>query len=574
MDKKDKINISLIVLISSILFIPFLGASHLFDWDEINFAECAREMIVTGNYSQVQINFQAFWEKPPLFIWMQALSMKAFGVNEFAARFPNAICGILTLVSIYLIGRKIYDRKFALTWVSIYASSFLTFFYFKSGIIDPWFNLFIFIAIYNALLFTNNPSSKESYKQVLLAGAAIGLAVLTKGPVGLLIFGLTVGIFVLIKRLRDVGTIKHLLLFSLSFVVFGFGWFIIEILKGNGELVKEFIDYQIRLFNTKDSGHGGFLLYHFVILLVGCFPASIFFLQSHKKSEGDTPFQKHSKRWMILLFWVVLILFTIVKTKIVHYSSMCWFPLTYLSAYSIYKLQSGETNFKKWVTTTGMVLSILLGIVFTVLPLIDVIKPALIKSQIIGDKFAIENLKADGGWLGFEWIIGLLFLLISTYTFYQFKKGKTKFIQPLLFVSLFTIFTFSILVVPKVERYTQGAAIDFYKTLKGKDCYLETAGFKSYAYLFYADKQPQLNTPEMLKFTKEIGEREAKEGVYDPMISFSRYCVIYMLDNKLTKDGYLVIKFMDEEDFAKRYPNYKKMYGKNGFVFLKKEAGK
>ena len=53
MDKKDKINISLIVLISSILFIPFLGGSHLFDWDEINFAECAREMIVTGNYSQV-----------------------------------------------------------------------------------------------------------------------------------------------------------------------------------------------------------------------------------------------------------------------------------------------------------------------------------------------------------------------------------------------------------------------------------------------------------------------------------------------------------------------------------------
>jgi 4-amino-4-deoxy-L-arabinose transferase-like glycosyltransferase len=76
MDKKDKRNISLIVLTSSILFIPFLGASHLFDWDEINFAECAREMIVTGNYSQVQINFQAFWEKPPLFIWMQALSMK------------------------------------------------------------------------------------------------------------------------------------------------------------------------------------------------------------------------------------------------------------------------------------------------------------------------------------------------------------------------------------------------------------------------------------------------------------------------------------------------------------------
>ncbi|MGL5888758.1 MAG: ArnT family glycosyltransferase, partial [Bacteroidia bacterium] len=70
---------------------PFLGYAQLFDWDEINFAECAREMMVTGDYTTVQINFEPFWEKPPLFIWMQVLCMKVFGVNEFAARLPNAI---------------------------------------------------------------------------------------------------------------------------------------------------------------------------------------------------------------------------------------------------------------------------------------------------------------------------------------------------------------------------------------------------------------------------------------------------------------------------------------------------
>src|SRR3954468_10540633 len=91
----------IIIAASVLLFVPFLGAVHLFDWDEINFAECAREMIVTGDYSHVQLNFQPFWEKPPLFIWLQVLSMKIFGVNEFAARFPDAICGILTLNIIY-----------------------------------------------------------------------------------------------------------------------------------------------------------------------------------------------------------------------------------------------------------------------------------------------------------------------------------------------------------------------------------------------------------------------------------------------------------------------------------------
>ena len=81
-----------LLVISTALFVPFIGNCNLFDWDEVNFAECAREMLVTGNYAQVQIAFKPFWEKPPLFIWMQAGRMNLFGINEFSARFPNAIC--------------------------------------------------------------------------------------------------------------------------------------------------------------------------------------------------------------------------------------------------------------------------------------------------------------------------------------------------------------------------------------------------------------------------------------------------------------------------------------------------
>jgi 4-amino-4-deoxy-L-arabinose transferase-like glycosyltransferase len=101
-----------IIIIGAILFIPFLGNTHLFDWDEINFAEAAREMLMTKNYTQVTINYEPFWEKPPLFIWMQALSMSQYGINEFAARFPNALCGILTLLTIYKIGKRYFDKRF------------------------------------------------------------------------------------------------------------------------------------------------------------------------------------------------------------------------------------------------------------------------------------------------------------------------------------------------------------------------------------------------------------------------------------------------------------------------------
>src|ERR1700679_1988920 len=114
-----------IVLLGAVLFLPFLGKVHLFDWDEINFAECAREMVAAKQYFLVTINYLPFWEKPPLFIWMQALSMKLFGVSDYAARLPNAICGIVTMLVLFRIGTLYKDKRFGLLWVLAYIGSML-----------------------------------------------------------------------------------------------------------------------------------------------------------------------------------------------------------------------------------------------------------------------------------------------------------------------------------------------------------------------------------------------------------------------------------------------------------------
>src|SRR6202000_1296830 len=105
-----------ILILGSLLFCTFLGQVHLFDWDEINFAECAREMIVSKDYLRAQIDFHPFWEKPPLFIWMQVLAMKVFGINAYAARFPDALIGVATLLTIFYTGKKIISEKMATWW--------------------------------------------------------------------------------------------------------------------------------------------------------------------------------------------------------------------------------------------------------------------------------------------------------------------------------------------------------------------------------------------------------------------------------------------------------------------------
>lgn len=521
-----------------LLFVPFLGAVHLFDWDEINFAECAREMLVTQDYFSVKINYQAFWEKPPIFIWMQALSMSVFGINEFAARLPNAICGVITLLVLFNIGRRLIDERFGLLWVLAYAGSFLPHFYFKSGIIDPWFNLFIFCGIYYFILFTNNKSTRI----LILSALFIGLGILTKGPVAGLVFGLCVGMFWTLKRFQSIMSVKHIIIYGLAVAFVGGLWFLMLFLTGHTEIIKEFFVYQIRLLNTQDAGHGGPFFYHWIVLLIGCFPLSIFALRAFRRSSYDTPYQKHFKLWMMILFWVVLILFSLVKTKIVHYSSLCYFPLSFLGAYVMYKLVSGEMKWKKSTGVLLFVLASLIGIAISALPIIDQYKQKIIDADLIKDKFAVENLKAAVSWTGIEWLIGIILIVGVGAMLILIKQGKIKWgIIGIFMFSLFAVNMASVLVVPRIEKYSQGAAIEFYEYLQGKDCYVETINFKSYAHLFYSYKQPQTNP--------------------------NSYNSDWLYRGAIDKPAYFVSKITALEDVAKYYPELKEIYRKNGFVF-------
>ncbi len=292
--------------LGAITYLPFLGGVHLFDWDEINFAEAAREMLLLDDYLRVFINFQPFWQKPPFFFWLQAISMEIFGVGEYAARFPNAICGIITLMWLFNVGARFHSLRFGLLWTGAYYGSTLPLLYFKSGIIDPWFNLFIFLGLYNFVLFY---WKKEGYQGIelpkptlwyLLAGGFfIGLGMLTKGPVALLLAGLTMGVYWFYKRFRLYVSIPEVVLFLLASGLVGAAWLGLETLKNGDTFVREFFAYQYRLFSTPDAGHKGFPGYHFVVLLLGCFPASVFAIRALGKAldTGEEHLQDF-QRWM------------------------------------------------------------------------------------------------------------------------------------------------------------------------------------------------------------------------------------------------------------------------------------
>ncbi|MDP4208027.1 MAG: glycosyltransferase family 39 protein [Bacteroidota bacterium] len=535
-----------IAIIAAILFIPFLGQAHLFDWDEINFAEAAREMIASKHYLTVQINFQPFWEKPPLFIWMQVLSMKVFGINEFAARFPNAICGIASLLVLFNLGRKLLNNNFGLLWTMVYGCSLLPFFYFKSGIIDPWFNLFIFLGINYAFNFTLSTVEKERIRFVALAALFIGLAILTKGPVGLLIFGLTYGVYLIIKMFKVKIKLLHVLVFTGILAAVGGFWFILLIVTGHTDILKEFFIYQVRLFQTKDAGHGGFLLYHFVVLFLGVFPASIFALRSFVHDRKDDREKLHEyKNWMMILFWTVLILFTIVKTKIVHYSSMCYFPLTFLGAYVIFKLQEQNRSMPRWMKAVILSVAIFWGLIVIGLQLIVENKEKIIGLDIIKDEFAVGNLQANVPWTGYEFLIGLLFVVAITLIFASHRLNLKNQVMAVLISTLLFTYATVYVITPRIEGYSQRAAIEFYQNRQNEDCYVETLGFKSYAHLFYVQKPASSN----------------------PKSADSQW----LLEGEIDKPAYFVMKNTSKKEQLERHPQLKVLYEKNGFVFVKRD---
>ena len=531
----------LIIVISAIFFfIPFLGSVHLFDWDEINFAESAREMIVTGNFSRVQIDFHPFWEKPPLFFWMQALSMKLFGINEFAARFPNAVIGILTLLTLYFIGKKLYDEKFGLIWALAYLGSFLPHIYFKSGIIDPFFNFFIFLSVIFLAKSIRDNGENKGLKYAFLAGISIGLATLTKGPVGLLIAGISVLVYWATMKFQRISSWKNILLFSISCLIITSLWFVPEMINNGFWFIREFLKYQADLFLKPVAGHSGPIYYHFLVVLLGCFPISVLALPVFfRKDAGSGDKGKYFLRWMLILFWVVMILFSVVKTKIVHYSSLAYFPLSYFAAYYVYELVNGRNTFKKYVVWILLVTGTIFSIILIGLPLIGRYKDLI--TPYIKDEFAVACLNSPVKWNGYEFLIGAVYLVLIIVIIFMIKQRQFfRGIIILFYATAFCIFFYLITVVPKIEGYSQAPAINFYKSISGQDVYVTTVGFYSYAPYFYFRKMPGGNI-----------ESSNKE---------------WLLNGEIDKPVYIVAKSTSKVLFDK-HPDCRFIKQEGGFLF-------
>jgi len=356
----------------------------LIDRDEPRFAEASREMIERGDYIVPYFNNHVRFDKPPLAYWAQVTSYKVFGQNDFAARFPSAIAAALVAVVLLAWGRRMQNAPLSgrdvspkrptnsnkksdsseshpylnnvfgcVGWwaVIIFTLSLQTFLHAKAAVADMWLVLFVTLAHWSGYELLRDllgpglqiasarpavaPSHQTRWWLVFYLALAFGF--LAKGPIAwtpLLTVGSTV-FFVRGSQLNQRFRFVRGIVLMLAVVAV---WGIPALIRTHGEFFAVGIGRHVigRSFGALE-GHGAnslgayllLLPFYFVTIFASFFPWSIKLPWLAKQvwrnrraavgARGYSPGYEIDN-YLLTGAAIIFFIFTLVKTKLPHYT--------------------------------------------------------------------------------------------------------------------------------------------------------------------------------------------------------------------------------------------------------------
>lgn len=149
--KHEDIIFIVLLLLSLPLFFYNLGQSSLTNWDEAWYADIARNILKTGNIFTLYWNGEIFSDHPPAGFWVTAIIFKILGISEFTARLPQALFGMLSLVTIYLLGKELFNKWVGLASAIALSSSIWFLYRARSGNLDITLTFFYLLTLFLAL---------------------------------------------------------------------------------------------------------------------------------------------------------------------------------------------------------------------------------------------------------------------------------------------------------------------------------------------------------------------------------------------------------------------------------------
>lgn len=176
-----------------VVLAPLAASVPLFDPDEGLHAAIAQEMVRSGDYVTPRFLGEPFLDKPILFFWVEAASLRLFGHTETAVRLPPLLFGLAGMLSIALLARTLFGTAAGLTSGIVYGTMLLPFGVSQVAVHDIGVVPFMCVAAWclaSLAVGSASPSARRIVVLATLAGVCLGLSILTKGLVGVAFAGI------------------------------------------------------------------------------------------------------------------------------------------------------------------------------------------------------------------------------------------------------------------------------------------------------------------------------------------------------------------------------------------------
>lgn len=314
----------------SILYFSSLGTIPLLEPDEGRYAEIPREMLASGDFVTPRLNGVAYLEKPPLFYWGTALSMKIFGRTEFGARFFTAAVSVAGILLTFWMGSVLSGPRTGLFSAIVLATSVYYYVVGRLNTLDVTLAVTLLLAIFPAYLYLSGKRAGRGY--LVLSYCFAGLAFLTKGLVGVVFpAAILLGWLAVSRRHREVGKAVSLPGLAL-FLAVTLPWLLLVQSRNPDFFWFFFVHEQLLRYTTTIHHHPGPFWYFLPVIAGGFLPWIGFVHRAAVAARGSSSEYFEREDRLFLLTWVlfVLVFFSVSRSKLVTYVAPIIPPLAVL----------------------------------------------------------------------------------------------------------------------------------------------------------------------------------------------------------------------------------------------------
>ncbi len=317
--KTETRNLLILLILSLLLFFPWLGKAPLWIVDEVRNAECAREMYERGDWIVPTFNGELRTQKPPIHYYFMFGGFRLFGITEWGARFFSACMGLFTILVTYFFIRRFSTARHAFISALVLLCSAHFLFEFRMSVPDPYLIFFNTVALFTAFAYFK----ETRFYWLLVSAVSLGLGTLAKGPVGFALPAMALCIWLIWeKRWKEMFTWK-ILVAGLLFLVLTLPWYWLVDRETDGAWTRGFFGYHnLSRFTSALEGHGGLFILVPIFVVAGMLPSGVLIGESLKKfrTRSGDPLWKLSFCVMIAFIGF----YCISRTKLPNYPMPCY----------------------------------------------------------------------------------------------------------------------------------------------------------------------------------------------------------------------------------------------------------